>query len=293
MLRSMTGYGKCQVDSRIGRIKIDIKSVNHKYCDISLKAPRIFNEFDNYIKRTVKERIGRGKIDIYIILETTENSEYNLSYNKSTVNKYIEIVEEISKENNLPQNYNAIDIMRFPDVFVKNEVNMDDNELKSILDNALSIALDSYISAKETEGKQLEKDILVKLDTISGYVDEIADRAPLVFEEYKTKITNKVHELLGDDKIDERLLATELVLYSDKICIDEEMVRLRSHIKAMTETINAASEPIGKKLDFMTQELNREANTILSKANDKVLSGLGISLKTEIEKIREQIQNIE
>lgn len=292
MVRSMTGYGRFEAENEDAKLTVEIKSVNHRYCDISIRLPRNLNAFENEIRKQIKESVSRGKIDVYITYESSHEGDSVVTYNKEMAEAYMELLKKISNDFRIPDNTDALALSRYPEVFTLEEDNVDEKKLQELVHTAVAGALEHFIRARETEGANLKEDLLKKLEYLNSVADEIEKRSPEVFREYKERLTSKVEELLGDTKIDESVMATELVVYSDKICVDEELVRLRSHIKHMEDTLNE-EDSVGRKLDFIAQELNREANTTLSKANDIVISNQGIILKTEIEKIREQIQNLE
>lgn len=292
MVRSMTGYGRFEAENEDAKLTVEIKSVNHRYCDISIRLPRNLNAFENEVRKQIKESVSRGKIDVYITYESSHEGDSVVTYNKEMAEAYMELLKKISNDFRIPDNTDALALSRYPEVFTLEEDNVDEEKLQELVHTAVAGALEHFIRARETEGANLEEDLLKKLEYLNSVADEIEKRSPEVFREYKERLTSKVEELLGDTKIDESVMATELVVYSDKICVDEELVRLRSHIKHMEDTLNE-EDSVGRKLDFIAQELNREANTTLSKANDIVISNQGIILKTEIEKIREQIQNLE
>lgn len=292
MIRSMTGYGRFEAENEESRLIVEIKSVNHRYCDISIRLPKKLNAFENDIRRQVKESVSRGKIDVYITYESSRQGESLVTYNPDMARSYVELLKKISDEFQIPNTVDAVTLSRYPEVFTLDEVHVDEEKLQELLHHTVAGALDHFIQARETEGGLLKEDLIQKLDVLGAIAEEIGRRSPEVFEEYKERLRTKIKETLGDTKLDESVVATELVVYSDKICVDEELVRLKSHIQHMKETLEK-EENVGRKLDFIAQELNREANTTLSKANDIVISDQGIMMKTEIEKIREQIQNLE
>ncbi len=292
MIRSMTGYGRFEAENEESRLIVEIKSVNHRYCDISIRLPKKLNAFENDIRRQVKESVSRGKIDVYITYESSRQGESLVTYNPDMARSYVELLKKISDEFQVPNTVDAVTLSRYPEVFTLDEVHVDEEKLQELLHHTVAGALDHFIQARETEGGLLKEDLIQKLDVLGAIAEEIGRRSPEVFEEYKERLRTKIKETLGDTKLDESVVATELVVYSDKICVDEELVRLKSHIQHMKETLEK-EENVGRKLDFIAQELNREANTTLSKANDIVISDQGIMMKTEIEKIREQIQNLE
>lgn len=292
MVRSMTGYGRYENQNEDVKLTVEIKSVNHRYCDISIRLPKNLNAFEHDIRNQVRAGVSRGKIDVYITYENKREGKSLVTYNRDMAKSYIELLARMSDDFGLDNHVDAHALSLYPDVFSLEEVTIDEDKLQEFVRQTVAGAMDRFIRARETEGSLLKEDLLKKLDLISSVADEIAARSPLVFQEYRQRLMTKVNELLGSTQIDDAVIATELVLYADKICIDEELVRLNGHIQHMRKTLQN-EEGVGRKLDFIAQELNREANTTLSKANDSIISNQGIQLKTEIEKIREQIQNLE
>lgn len=292
MVRSMTGYGRYENQNEDVKLTVEIKSVNHRYCDISIRLPKNLNAFEHDIRNQVRAGVSRGKIDVYITYENKREGKSLVTYNRDMAKSYIELLACMSDDFGLDNHVDAHALSLYPDVFSLEEVTIDEDKLQEFVRQTVAGAMDRFIRARETEGSLLKEDLLKKLDLISSVADEIAARSPLVFQEYRQRLMTKVNELLGSTQIDDAVIATELVLYADKICIDEELVRLNGHIQHMRKTLQN-EEGVGRKLDFIAQELNREANTTLSKANDSIISNQGIQLKTEIEKIREQIQNLE
>lgn len=292
MARSMTGYGRYEAENEDARLTAEIKSVNHRYCDISVRLPRILNPYENDIRAQLKENVSRGKIDVYITYESSHEGGSLVTYNKQMAGAYLEQLSEMARDYQLDNPVDTLTLSRYPEVFTLQENAVDEQKMKELVHQVVAGALTNFIQARETEGENLKKDLIQKLDFLSAVADKVAERSPEVFQEYKERLSKKIEEILGDTTIDKSVIATELVVYSDKICVDEELVRLKSHIKHMKETLEA-EEGIGRKLDFIAQELNREANTTLSKANDLIIANQGIIMKTEIEKIREQIQNLE
>ena len=276
MIQSMTGFGRGEAANEKYKVTIEMKSVNHRYLDLSVRLPRKLNFYEPAIRNQVKEFAKRGKIDIFVSMEQLQENAESIQYNPQIAAAYLSGISQMADEFSIDGTIQAYQLARFPDVVTQ----------------ALRDACEKFAESRRIEGEKLAKDLSEKLDHISDLVDKIETRSPQIVEEYRKKITEKVEQLLGDTQIDENLLATEIVMFSDKICVDEEMVRLRTHVEHVKETL-AAGENIGRKLDFLIQEMNREANTTLSKANDSEVSEYGIDLKTEIEKIREQIQNIE
>ena len=292
MIKSMTGFGHSERESRDYKISAEIKSVNHRYCDLNIKLPKKFNAYENDIRNIVKKYAARGKIDVYISYENYSEAKTIVKYNSGVAKGYMDAIIKASEEFSIEPSITSSLLVRFPDVISLEDEEIDSDEIFNSLAEVVDDACKNFVESREREGSHLYKDINDKLDYINGIVEEIEKRSPEIIKEYRTKIENKVAELLGDTKIDESVLATEITIFADKVCVDEETVRLHSHINSMRETLSK-DEPIGRKLDFISQELNRESNTILSKANDVEVSSKAIDLKTEIEKIREQIQNIE
>lgn len=292
MLKSMTGFGRWEELSEERRIVVEMKAVNHRYCDISVKMPKKLSFFEAAIRNVLKQYISRGKVDVYITYEDyTENKEC-VKYNEEIAREYFRYLQKMSETFQIENDIRVSLLSRYPDVFTLEEQTIDETELWNIVEKTVRKSAEQFVNTRITEGENLKRDILAKLKGMGELVGFIEERSPQILSEYRQKITAKVTELLGDTKIEESVLATEIILYADKICVDEETVRLKSHMDTMAATLATGVE-IGRKLDFIAQEMNREANTILSKANDLEISNKAIDLKTEIEKIREQIQNIE
>lgn len=292
MIKSMTGFGRYETVTDEYRIAVEIKSVNHRYCDLNIKLPKKFNEIENTLRMMMKEIAERGKVDVYVSYEDYAGKGTHVHYHPQIAKEYVKVAAQVAEEFELHNSLSAERLLGFADVISLEEESNDLESVFPIVTQTLQKAGEQFIASREREGEQLYQDIKGKLAYLLTLVAQIEERSPQMLQEHRQKLLEKVQELLGDRKIDEGILATELIVYADKVCVDEETVRLRSHIDAMSETLDM-QEAIGRKLDFIAQEMNREANTILSKANDKELSGIAINLKTEIEKIREQIQNIE
>jgi uncharacterized protein (TIGR00255 family) len=241
----------------------------------------------------LKQYIGRGKVDIYITYEDYTENNVCVKYNADLAKEYYQNLEKISKEFGIENDVRVSTLSRYPDVFTLEEQTIDEKELWELVEEAVKIAAGRFVETRISEGEHLKQDILSKLDGMLRLVDFIEERSPEIVSEYRNKLFAKVAELLGDTKVDESILVTEVTIFADKICVDEETVRLRSHILNMKEALENDSDNVGRKLDFIAQEMNREANTILSKASDLDITNKAIDLKTEIEKVREQIQNIE
>ena len=269
MIKSMTGFGRCEICEDNRKFTVEMKSVNHRYLDVNLKMPKKLNFFEAAIRKKVSIR-----------------------YNKDVAAKYLDYLRQMSADFGLEDDTKLSSLARFPEVFSMEEEEPDEDGIWKTLEKALRSAAEGFVTARVREGEALKTDLCAKLDEMKGYVDFIEERSPQIVSEYRQKLTQRVQELLGDVKADESRLLTEVTVYADKICVDEEIVRLQSHISAMKKSLTDGGS-IGRKLDFLAQEMNREANTILSKTTDLELSNCGIELKTLIEKVREQIQNIE
>lgn len=292
MIKSMTGFGRCEVADEKRKFTVELKSVNHRYLDVNIKMPKKLNFFESAIRNLLKEYIERGKVDVYITYEDYTEDNYSLRYNAALAGEYLGYLNAMAEEFRLENDIRVSTLSRYPDVFVMEEQDIDEKELWSGLEKALRGACEQFVDSRVKEGEALKADLLDKLDTMLSDVDFIEERSPQIMKEYRTRLEEKIQEILGDRQIDDARIATEVTIYADKVCVDEETVRLRSHIMTTKDTLLAGGS-IGRKLDFIAQEMNREANTILSKANNIEISDIGIDLKTGIEKVREQIQNIE
>lgn len=298
MVKSMTGFGRFETVTKDYKISIEIKSVNHRYCDMNIKLPKRFNSYENDLRNILKKYAARGKIDVYVSYEDYSESNVEVRYHENIAKGYMNALEKVAEsyskkfpgaELKYPA---ATDLLRFPEVITLETQEIEDASLESAIKDTFEKACEIFMKSRQVEGEHLKNDIISKLNYISLLVEKVEKRSPEILAEYRQKIMDKVEELLGNKQIDDVILATELTVFADKVCVDEETVRLNSHIKNMKDALSK-DESIGRKLDFIAQEMNREANTILSKANDRELSAEAINLKTEIEKIREQIQNIE
>lgn len=288
----MTGFGRAEEITDNYKLSIEIKSVNHRYLDLNIKMPRRFFPFEADIRNIVKEYVSRGKVDLFINYLDFKDKAGGVYLNKNIVEKYLDIGLELCKEYKIVDDLKVSHLLQLPDVISIDEPELDEDEIKSRLFTVLKKACKVFLSTREAEGEKLFTDMSSKLKVLADTTESIDKRYPEVLEEYKAKLTLKVNELLSGASIEENRIATEVTLFADKIGIDEEVVRLFSHIKAMNDEMKLDTG-IGRKLDFLAQEMNREANTILSKSTDLNIADYAIILKTEIEKIREQIQNIE
>lgn len=292
MIKSMTGFGRSEIVKGNRKISVEIKSVNHRYLEAGIKMPKKLNVFESRMRDLLKKYATRGKIDIFINYEDDSESQVNLKFNQNIADEYMAIFNNMSEKYNLKNDMTVGGLARFPEVITMDEVQEDEEELWHFIEEAMKAALEQFVNTRIMEGENLKKDLLGKLDHMEELVAFVEKRSPEIMKEYRSKLESKVKELLGDTTIDESRIATEVIIYADKICVDEETVRLRSHIEHARKCLNEDGG-IGRKMDFIAQEMNREANTTLSKANDIEISNAAIDLKTEIEKVREQIQNIE
>lgn len=293
MIRSMTGFGHGEVSNdKNQKVTVEMKSVNHRYCDISLKLPKKLAMFEANIRNIMKEYASRGKIDIYVSYEDLSETAVSLHYNQAMAEEYMQVFKKMQEDFNIETKITAEALAKYPEVVTIEEVQQDEEVWWELLEVALRQAAEKFVETRTIEGANLKRDLLGKLDQMAADVAFIKERSPQIIAEYRSKLEEKVKEFLEDSTIEENRIAAEVTLYADKIAVDEEIVRLQSHISSMTDVLES-DESIGRKLDFMAQEMNREANTILSKSSDVDLADHAIELKTNVEKVREQIQNIE
>ncbi len=291
MVKSMTGFGRSEIADGNRKCTVEIKSVNHRYLDLNIKMPKKLNFFEAAIRNVLKEYIQRGKVDVFITYEDLTEQNVSIKYNKEVASEYLKYLRQMAEEFGLDDDIRVSTLSRYPEVFSMEDVDIDEEELWNMLEKAIRKAAESFVETRIKEGENLRDDMISKLDGMLKHVDFIAERSPAIVQEYKQRLEEKVKELL-DSNVDEARILTEVTIFADKSCVDEELVRLRSHIETTKETLMQGGS-VGRKLDFIAQEMNREANTTLSKSNDLEISNVAIELKTEIEKIREQIQNIE
>ena len=293
MIRSMTGFGHGEVSNdKNQKVTVEMKSVNHRYCDISLKLPKKLAMFEANIRNIMKEYASRGKIDIFVSYEDLSETAVSLHYNQAMAEEYMQVFKKMQEDFNIETKITAEALAKYPEVVTIEEVQQDEEVWWELLEAALRQAAEKFVETRTIEGANLKRDLLGKLDQMAADVAFIEERSPQIIAEYRSKLEEKVKEFLEDSTIEENRIAAEVTLYADKIAVDEEIVRLQSHISSMTDVLES-DESIGRKLDFMAQEMNREANTILSKSSDVDLADHAIELKTNVEKVREQIQNIE
>ncbi|MCH5260070.1 MAG: YicC family protein [Lachnospiraceae bacterium] len=292
MIKSMTGFGRCEIAKGERKITVEMKSVNHRYLDVNIKMPKKLNFFEAAIRSELKNYIQRGKVDVFIVYEDLTESNVCVKYNKELAAEYMKYLAQMAEDFSLDNDIRVSTLSRYPEVLGMEEQTVDEDELWQLLSEAIRGAAEKFVETRIKEGENLKTDLVGKLDGMLTHVDYITERSPQIIEEYRQKLGEKVKELIDDVKVDESRLLMEVTIFADKVCVDEELVRLRSHIETTKDNLIQGGS-IGRKLDFIAQEMNREANTILSKANDLEISNRAIELKTEIEKVREQIQNIE
>ncbi len=292
MIKSMTGFGRCEIMEHDRKFTVELKSVNHRYLDGNIKMPKKFGFFESSIRTLLNEYIQRGKVDVFISYEDFTEENFALKYNEDIAAAYLNYLKQMAETFQLEMDVCVSTLSRYPEVFTMEEQSVDEKELWIILEKALRGACSRFVESRIAEGEHLLEDLDAKLNEMLGYVAFIEERSPAILSEYKKRLEEKVAELFENRQIEESRIAAEVTLFADKICVDEETVRLKSHVEA-TKTALKEGGSIGRKLDFIAQEMNREANTILSKSTDLEISNVGIDLKTDIEKVREQIQNIE
>ena len=292
MIRSMTGYGRSEMLSDSCRIAVEIKSVNNRYLDIGSKMPRQLNQLEAQIRAELKKYMLRGKVDVYISYEDLTESNMTVKYNDRIAKEYWKYFRQMADEFGIDNDIRVSSLARFPDVLVMEEEPADPEGIWENLEKVVHEAAQKFDESRIREGEFLCANMLQKLDEMLGHVSFIEEKAPELVERFRTALRDKVSELLEASNIDEARITQEVTIHADKICVDEELVRLRSHIEATREELKRGGS-IGRKLDFIAQEMNRESNTILSKSDDREVSDHAIELKTSVEKIREQVQNIE
>ena len=291
MVYSMTGFGRSEYSDENRRVVIEMKSVNHRYCDISVKLPRSISRFEPEIRKRLKLYAERGKIDVFITYQNLKTSE-TVKYNKEIAGEYMNYLKQIGEDFGLEEDIKPTVLARFPDVFSLEENYSAEDEEYTDIQKVLDEAGKMFLESRQKEGENLAKDLLDKMDEIETLVNRIESMAPQIIEEYREKLTAKVQDILENRDIEEARIVQEVVIYADRVAVDEELVRLHSHIQAVRDILSE-DKAVGRKLDFIVQEMNREANTTLSKSDTKEVTDIGIDLKTLIEKVREQVQNLE
>ena len=292
MIKSMTGYSRGSGASGTIKISLELKSVNNRYLDCSIKIPRIYIAAEEKLKALVQKYVERGKVDVFVTIDTSASSEATIRVNTPVIEAYLNALSETAEKYSLPNKPNAIDLMKFPDAIMVEKGEEDTEALFADLAATLEAALKDFNKMRLLEGERLFDDISGRLDEIERLTGMIEAQSPKSVEEYRNKLLAKMTEVLQNTNIDESRILLEAAIFADKVAVNEEIVRLKSHVKQL-RTLLLSKEPVGRKIDFLVQELNREANTIGSKGNDISITGFVIDLKSEIEKIREQAQNIE
>lgn len=292
MIKSMTGFGRAQETVDGMTVTVELKSVNHRYFEFTAKVPRTYGFLEEKLKSFLNARVSRGKMECYVSIENLEESDMEVVVNPSLAKGYVDALRTLSETFGLKEDYSAISIAKFPDVLTLRKAPADEEKIWNAVQKVTELAVERFVTMRETEGEKLRADILSKADMILEHVAFVESRSPQTVREYHEKLRQRMEELLENTQVDEQRLLTEAAIFADKVAVDEETVRLRSHISQLREFLNA-DEPIGRKLDFLVQEMNRESNTIGSKAQDVEIAKRVIAIKAEVEKIREQVQNIE
>lgn len=292
MIKSMTGYGRQKGENERREVQVEIKSVNHRYLDLNVKVPRIYSFLEEPIKTAVSAAVARGKVDIYLSITAKEGGDVKVSPNLALAGEYLRALEQVRDTYSLKDDISVMELAHMPDLLTVAREEPDAEEVKTQVLEVLGRALEEYNAMRRTEGERLCEDIARRGQEIGKMVDQVEQRSPQSVEEYRQKIAQRMTEILGDSDIAEQRILAEAALFADKVSVTEEVVRLRSHLSQLQKMVQGDA-PVGRKLDFLVQELNREANTIGSKANDYELAQIVIEIKAEIEKIREQIQNLE
>ena len=290
-MKSMTGFGRARLERKNRTYNIEIKSVNHRYNDITVKMPKGISYLEEKVKKEISSKISRGKVDVYITFDNNSSEGKNIKINKEIASIYIKELKTLAKENDIKEDISVTEIFKFPDVLSIENVEDEEliwSELYTCLDNAIT----SLMEMRKREGNKIKEDLEKRIEKISEKVDEISTYSTRLVEEYEVKLETRIKEILNTDVVDKDRLAQEIVIYADKCSVEEEITRLKSHMIQFKELINMDT-PIGKKIDFLIQEMNRETNTIGSKSGNLLITNLVIDIKTELEDIREQVQNIE
>lgn len=292
MLKSMTGFGRAQKEIEGYVITVELKSVNHRYFEFSSRVPRQYGFLDEKLKSYINGKVSRGKIECYVTIEALNTDTADVVVNHTLATAYVNALKEIAETYELKDDFGASTISRFPEVLVVRKSDEDEEKLWGYVQEVCSEAIDKFVAMREVEGSKMKDDIYSRGQFILDCVSYIEERSPQTVKEYNDKLVERVHELLGDVSLDESRILQEVAIYADKVAVAEETVRLRSHIEQLN-TFISSDEPVGRKMDFLVQEINRETNTIGSKANDVDIARKVVDIKAEVEKIREQIQNIE
>ncbi len=292
MIKSMTGFGRYEEKFDGRSIYVELKSVNHRYLEFSCHTTRGYSFLEDKLKSLIQNRVSRGKVDMLVSIEADTSKECEIEVNHSVASGYVNAMKELIKVYHLPDDISVSSLTRYSDIFSVHKVNENEEELWQMVQSVANKAIDNFVAMREIEGKRMEYDIRSHSDIILDIISKIEKRSPITVQEYSIKLKNRIQELIGDYKLDEQRLITEVAIFADKVAVAEETVRLRSHFMQLDEFLRSDC-PVGRKIDFIIQEMNREANTIGSKVADAEIAHLVVDLKSEIEKIREQIQNIE
>ncbi len=292
MIKSMTGFGRAVAETDGYVITVEIKSVNHRYFEFSSRIPRQYGFLDDKLKSYINSRVSRGKVECYVSIDALNTEAAQVVVNNTLASAYVSALKELSKNYDLKEDFGASTVARFQDVLVVKKADEDEEKIWSYVKSVTDTALDKFIAMRTVEGEKMKNDISSRADYILSCVEYIEKRSPETVKEYNDKLVERVHDLIGDVSLDEGKVIQEVAIYADKVAVAEETVRLRSHLDQLKAFINA-DEPVGRKMDFLVQEINRETNTIGSKANDVDIARKVVDIKAEVEKIREQIQNIE
>lgn len=294
MIKSMTGFGRCETVLNGREITVEIRSVNHRYFEFSCRTPRGYGFLDDKLKSYINSKVSRGKIDVFLSVSASEETPAEVTVNHQLVAGYIKAMQEISDTYNIPNDVSVVALSRFSDIYTVHKAEEDEEQIIADVLSAVDVALESFIKMRETEGERMKADILNRANTILSVVEKIEERSPQTVKEYEERLLERIRQTLADNDVavDEQRVLTEVAVFADKVAVAEETVRLRSHFEQLKEFLEY-DEPVGRKIDFIIQEMNREANTIGSKVQDAVLAHKVVDIKSEIEKIREQVQNIE
>ena len=292
LLKSMTGYGRVKVENELREITVELRSVNHRYLDLNIKVPRIYGYLEDVVSKQAQAAIARGKVDIFVSVRAKEGADIKVTPNMAVIQGYMDALKKVSETYGIPADVTALSLLRLPDAMEQNKEEADADQLKAEVSAVLAQALEEYNAMREKEGARLVEDVVYRAGLIAKSVDFVEQRSPDCVEEYRTRIAARMNEILDGSELAQQRILQEAALYADKVNVTEEIVRLRSHLSQL-DTMLKSPVAIGRKLDFLVQEMNRETNTIGSKANDFQIAKTVVDMKAEIEKIREQIQNLE
>lgn len=292
MINSMTGFGRFEGAVNGRSITLEIKSVNHRYTEFSCRLTRGYTFLEEKLKSYITSKVKRGKIDMFVSISEPEDTPTDVVINHNLAQGYINALKELEEKYGIKNTINTVDVGKYPDVLTVNKAPEDEEKVWADVQTAVDSALEGFLAMRSAEGERLKADVLSRAETIMALVAEIEERSPVTVEDYKARLKEKIEEFLGSGEYDEQRIITEVAIFADKVAVDEETVRLRSHFEQLNTYLNA-DEPVGRSIDFLIQEMNREANTIGSKVKDAEIAQKVVRIKNEIEKIREQIQNIE